>query len=82
MKTTTRINITLPARTLRRIDRTAEPGGRSRLINQAVDSFLKERARSQVGALLKEGALARAERDRGLAAELFDLDEVWERRGR
>jgi CopG family transcriptional regulator/antitoxin EndoAI len=77
-----RVNISLPRGTLRRIDRTAERGDRSRLIDQAVTFYLKEHARSRLRSLLKEGALARAERDRTLAADLFDLDDLWGKRER
>jgi CopG family transcriptional regulator/antitoxin EndoAI len=82
MKTTARINITLPESTLRRIDRTAPRGNRSRLIDQAVNFYLKKHARTKLRTLLKEGYLDRAERDRELAADLFDNDEVWGMRAR
>jgi metal-responsive CopG/Arc/MetJ family transcriptional regulator len=57
-----RVNISLPRGTLRRIDRTAERGDRSRLIDQAVTFYLKEHARSRLRSLLKEGPRARRAR--------------------
>jgi CopG family transcriptional regulator/antitoxin EndoAI len=77
-----RVNISLPRGTLRRIDRTAKRGDRSRLIDQAVNFYLKKHARARLRALLKEGYLARAERDIEFAADLFDLDDVWGKRER
>ena len=77
-----RVNITLPSRTLRRIDRVAERGDRSRLIDAAVNFYISRRNRADVRKLLKEGASARAERDRVVAADRFDLDNVWEKRKR
>jgi CopG family transcriptional regulator / antitoxin EndoAI len=69
-------NITLPARTLRQIDRIADRGNRSQLIDAAVRFYFTERSSARIRKLLKEGALARAERDRAVV-DLFDLDDVW-----
>lgn len=71
-----RINISLPIRTLKQIDRIADHGSRSLLIDAAVRHFIAARNRTDLRKLLKEGALARAKRDRTVA-ELFDLDDVW-----
>ena len=75
-----RINITLPAQTLHRIDQIAEHGDRSRLIDTAVNLYLTQRTRAQLWKALREGAEARATRDRDIAAALFDLDDPWETR--
>ena len=73
-----RLNITLPERTIRLIDRIAQKGNRSRLIAHAVEQYVKEMGRVQLRARLKEGAIARAERDRGLGSEWFALEEeLW-----
>jgi CopG family transcriptional regulator/antitoxin EndoAI len=77
-----RVNITLSSRTLRRIDRVAERGDRSRLIDAAINFYIGRRNRADVRKLLKEGASARAERDRVMAADWFDLDDIWEKRAR
>jgi CopG family transcriptional regulator / antitoxin EndoAI len=71
-----RVNITLPTRTLRQIDRIAERGNRSQLIDAAVRFYISKRNRTNLRKQLKEGALVHAERDRAVV-ELFDLDDVW-----
>jgi CopG family transcriptional regulator/antitoxin EndoAI len=80
--TYTRVNITLPSRTLRRIDHATARGERSRLIEVAVTEYLDGHARTSVEKLLKEGALARAERDRELAKDWVTLEDVWPGGGR
>jgi len=77
-----RVNITLPSGTLQRIDRVADRGGRSRLIDAAVNFYIGERNRAALRKLLKEGARSRVKRDRQIAADWFDLDDVWEMRAR
>jgi CopG family transcriptional regulator / antitoxin EndoAI len=76
-----RVNITLPEETIRLIDRAAARGDRSRFIDRAVRSFLKEARRTKLRELLKEGAVRRAERDVLLAEEWFSFDEeAWQKR--
>ena len=70
-----RINITLPERTLRLIDRAAEKGNRSRLIEAAVKHYIEAIGRANLRKRLREGALRRAERDLQLAREWFFLEE-------
>jgi CopG family transcriptional regulator/antitoxin EndoAI len=70
-----RINVTLPEETVRLIDRVAEKGNRSRLINEAVKHYIREMGRANLRERLKEGARQRAERDRRLAEEWFLLNE-------
>ena len=73
-----RLNITLPEKTIRLIDRVAQKGDRSRLIAHAVERYIQEMGRVQLRERLKEGALVRAERDAGLAGEWFALEEeLW-----
>lgn len=75
-----RVNITLPEATIRLIDRAAEKGDRSRLIDAAVKHFVRQVRRSSLRKLLKEGAVRRAERDLLLAEEWFPLEErAWQR---
>ncbi len=75
-----RINITLPEETIRLIDRVAEKGDRSRFINEAVKSYIKEVGRANLRKRLKEGAIHEAELDRGLAEEWYTLDEeAWQK---
>ena len=74
-----RVNITLPARTLREIDKVAERGDRSRFINLAVNFYVQEIGRKNLRVALKEGAIRRSERDRDISTEWFKLDEeVWQ----
>ena len=73
-----RIDITLPEDTLRLIDRVAQKGDRSRLVNEALKHYLGDLSRAELRKKLKEGALARAERDRKLTREWFFLEEeMW-----
>jgi len=78
-----RVNITLPEKTIRLIDQVAARGDRSRLIAEAVERYIKEMGRAQLRARLKEGALARGERDLHLADEWLPLEEEpWRRKRR
>ena len=75
-----RVNITLPSQTLQRIDRVARPGTRSRVIDEAVNFYLKEHGRANLRKLLKEGAIANAEQDRKIATDWFHIEkEVWDK---
>ena len=78
-----RINVILPDETIRLLDRAAGRGDRSRLIDQAVQRYIRGKNLARLRKLLREGAAKRAERDRGLAAEWFTLDEeAWRSGGR
>ena len=77
-----RVNITLPEETIRLIDRAAEKGDRSRLIDEAVKHFVGRMRHASLRKLLKEGAVRRAERDLLLAEEWFPLEEQAWRRSR
>lgn len=73
-----RINITLPAETVRVLDRVAGPGGRSGLINEAVTRYLSKMGRARLRKQLAEGYKRNAERDLAIAREWAPLDdEVW-----
>lgn len=75
-----RINITLPAATLKRIDRAAKPGKRSEAIDEAINYYLDKKNLKQLHKELKEGAIANAEQDRQITAEWFPLEqEVWDK---
>jgi metal-responsive CopG/Arc/MetJ family transcriptional regulator len=75
-----RINITLPSLTLQHLDRVANHGGRSRLIDAAVNFYLSRQKRTLLRKELREGAVARVTRDRTIATELFGLTDLWEMR--
>ncbi len=75
-----RLNITLPAETVKLIDRVAAKGDRSRFIAEAVTHYVGSTGRAQLRKRLKEGALRRADRDLRLARNWFPLDEeAWQR---
>jgi len=70
-----RLNITLPADTVRTIDSVARKGDRSRFIDHAVRHYVESTGRAALRAQLQEGAIRRAERDLAIAQEWFALDE-------
>lgn len=77
-----RVNITLPATTMRLLDRIAKPGNRSRVIAAAVERYAEDLGREALRRKVKDGAVKRAERDRGLAEAWFALDDGTWPRGR
>ena len=75
-----RINITLPERTLKLIDRISEKGDRSRFIDEAVREYVGRRSRAALRKNLKEGAIRDAEQDLAIAEEWFPLEEeAWQK---
>ena len=74
-----RINIVLPEDTLRLLDEVAPKGTRSQLISEAVRHYVTSRAKRNLGARLKRGAVANAQRDLDIAQDWFSLDEeAWQ----
>ncbi|QQS49052.1 MAG: ribbon-helix-helix protein, CopG family [Acidobacteriota bacterium] len=74
-----RVNITLPEETLSLVDQIAEKGNRSRFIDQAIRYYVEAMSKARLKKLLKEGAIARAERDLKLAEEWATLEEeAWQ----
>ena len=74
-----RINITLPADTIRLLDRVAPKGDRSRFIDEAVREQAKRAAKTKLRKELKEGYLRENQINRQLAEEWFLLDEeAWQ----
>lgn len=69
-----RVNITLPAQTLKRLRLASQERNRSRFIAEAIEFYLKEKQRTTFRGLLRTGAKQRATRDRGLAEEWFAFD--------
>lgn len=75
-----RVNVTLPEGTLTLIDRMVPRGNRSRLIAEAIKYYVEHVGRAQLKKRLKEGAIRRAARDRGIAREWLLVDEeIWQR---
>lgn len=75
-----RINITLPESTVEMIESVADKGSRSSLIDSAVKLYVKNLKQITLKQQLKEGAIARAERNLAMAREWSHLeDEVWQK---
>jgi len=70
-----RINIILPDKTIAILDRVATKGNRSRFIDRAVRRLVEAEGKANLRALLKEEAIANADRDLAIAAEWFPLEE-------
>ena len=76
-----RLSLTLPDETLRLIDRVAERGSRSRLVDAAVRHYVATVGRKRLAARLKAGAIRRAARSLQVVEEWFPLDEeAWRQR--
>jgi CopG family transcriptional regulator / antitoxin EndoAI len=75
-----RVNIVLPERTLRTIDRMVKPGGRSRFINQAVEHFVAHRSAEALRTQLERAAIRDRDLDREVAADWSAVDkEAWQK---
>jgi CopG family transcriptional regulator / antitoxin EndoAI len=72
-----RINITLPKDTIQMIDRIAAKGNRSAFIDKAVRDYIRSVGRKNLKKMLKEGALARAERDLSIVEEWSSIEDGW-----
>ena len=70
-----RLNITLPEQTVRMLDRVVPRGQRSKLIDEAVNRFVKEQGKANLRRQLALGATARSERDREMTEEWFVLPD-------
>ncbi|MDP1689193.1 MAG: hypothetical protein Q8L47_03620 [bacterium] len=74
-----RLNITLPEETVRLIDRATEKGDRSRLIDQAIRSYIGHQGKMNLRKRLIEGYRREAGRDLKIAEDWFAIDEeVWQ----
>jgi CopG family transcriptional regulator / antitoxin EndoAI len=69
------ISIHLPDDTLVEIDRLAPQGDRNLFISEAIQFYISETHKKALRNLIKEGAIARADRDLALVHEWFALDE-------
>lgn len=78
-----RINVLLPEETLSMLDRVAEKGERSRVIDQALKFYIEKRGRSNLKAHLKDGYRARSAESLEISSEWFGLDEeAWSGKAR
>ena len=74
-----RLNITLPEETVALLESVAGKGDRSSFIDVAIRRHIGEIKKQGLKQRLKVGALARAERDRAIAAEWAILeDDLWQ----
>ena len=73
-----RVNISLPQKTLQRIDRIAKRGNRSRVIDTAVNFYLSQQIREQIEESIKAGAIKHRKRDLRIAEEMLDLGDLWD----
>ena len=75
-----RLNIVLPEATLKTIDRLANPGQRSRFIDQAVRHFVAHRSIEAVRTQLERASVRDRDMDREVASDWFAADqELWQR---
>lgn len=72
---TQRINVMLPAQTVKVLDRLAPKGDRSRLINTAIHFYITNQAKNNLAKRVKESAQANAQRDLELAEDWFILED-------
>lgn len=75
-----RLNITLPESTVELLETFVGKGGRSSFINAAIKTYIKQAKQNSLREELKEGAIARRERDLQLADEWFEVEEeLWQK---
>ncbi len=74
-----RLNIVLPEKTVSVLDRLTTKGNRSRFIDRAVLHYVETHGKQNLREQLAAGYRANAERDLGMAAEWFPLEEeAWQ----
>ncbi len=74
-----RINIVLPESTVMLLETVAGKGERSSFIDNAIKAHIKQTKQQNLRERLKEGAIARSERDANLAGEWFEIEEeLWQ----
>jgi CopG family transcriptional regulator / antitoxin EndoAI len=75
-----RLNITLPESTVALLETVADKGARSTFIDTAIKSYIKQTKQETLRENLKNGAIARSERDLSLTEEWFDVEEeLWQK---
>ena len=73
-----RLNITLPETTVALLETVANKGERSTFIDNAIKAYIKQTKQQSLREQLKEGAIARSERDLNLVDEWFEIEEeLW-----
>jgi CopG family transcriptional regulator / antitoxin EndoAI len=75
-----RLNITLPESTVALLETVADKGERSTFIDTAIVSYIKQTKQETLRENLKNGAIARSQRDLSLSEEWFDVEEeLWQK---
>ena len=75
-----RLNITLPESTVDLLESAVGKGERSSFIDLAIKTYIKQAKQNSLREQLKEGAIARGERDLRLADEWFEVEEeLWQK---
>jgi len=75
-----RVNITLPESTVAMLATVANNGERSTFIDTAIKKYVDEIRKQDLREQIKEGSIARAERNLQMAQEWSHLeDEVWQK---
>ena len=75
-----RLNITLPESTVALLETVADKGARSTFINTAIKSYIQQTKQEILRESLKNGAIARSQRDVSLTEEWFDVEEeLWQK---
>lgn len=74
-----RINITLPEKTIQKIDKIVKEGKRSQFIDKAVNFYVEQKGKVQLRKSMKEGSIKRAQRDLEICDEWFLIDnQLWQ----
>lgn len=71
-----RLNVVLPEKTVSVLDRVTTKGNRSRFIDRAVLHYIETYGKQSLREQLATGYRANAERDLGIVAEWFPLEEA------
>ncbi|MFN0277940.1 MAG: hypothetical protein ACKVRN_04985 [Pyrinomonadaceae bacterium] len=75
-----RINITLPQSTIAMLETVAAKGSRSTFIDEAIQTHVKTLKQPSLRERVKQGAIARAERNLKMAEEWFHIEEeLWQK---
>src|SRR2546421_10784175 len=78
MSMSKRVNIMLPDKTIKVLDRVAPKGDRSRFISQAVLHYVQTQSVANLRERLRQGAIANAKLNLEIAEEWFPVEqEAW-----
>jgi metal-responsive CopG/Arc/MetJ family transcriptional regulator len=72
-----RINITMPTKTLKKLDKIATKGDRSALTTDAVNEYIMEIGKEELRKRMKEGAIALSDLHLQITREWDLLNDPW-----